>query len=72
MRSLQAPGRLAQALGLHTRMSGVSLLADGGPVWIEDRGELVPEEAIVAGPRIGVGYAGACADWPWRFVLAKG
>ncbi|MCC7507032.1 MAG: DNA-3-methyladenine glycosylase [Saprospiraceae bacterium] len=58
------PGALAQALGLHTRMSGQSLLDPDSPVWIE-RGNA--PASIGAGPRIGVDYAGECAAWPWRF-----
>ncbi|MBL7804396.1 MAG: DNA-3-methyladenine glycosylase [Saprospiraceae bacterium] len=58
------PGALAQALGLHTRMSGQNMLDPGSPVWIE-RG--APVLSVGAGPRIGVDYAGECAAWPWRF-----
>ena len=63
------PGALSQALGLSTRWTGQSLLLPDSPVWLEDRGILVSEEAIAAGKRIGVDYAGECAEWPWRFWL---
>ncbi|MDX1911095.1 MAG: DNA-3-methyladenine glycosylase [Saprospiraceae bacterium] len=61
------PGALAQALGLTIRHTGQSLLTPDSPVWLEDRGIIVKEEDIAAGPRIGVDYAGECAAWPWRF-----
>jgi DNA-3-methyladenine glycosylase len=63
------PGTLSQALGLHTDFTGQSLLAPDSPVWIEASAELKLEQEISAGPRIGVGYAGECAAWPWRFWL---
>lgn len=63
------PGALAQALGLTTRSTGQNTLLPDSPVWIEDRGIEIPEEEIAAGKRIGVNYAGECAEWPWRFWL---
>ena len=63
------PGALSQALGLTTTWTGQSFFAPDSPVWIEDRGALVFENEIAAGKRIGVDYAGDCADWPWRFWL---
>lgn len=63
------PGALSQALGLTTVWTGQSLTDPETPVWIEDRGRLVPDAGIVAGPRIGVDYAGECAAWEWRFWL---
>lgn len=63
------PGAAAQALGLHTKFTGQSLLLPDSPVWIEDAAELVSASEIVAGPRIGVDFAGECATWPWRFWL---
>ncbi len=63
------PGTLAQALGLTTRWTGQNLLAPDSPVWIEDRGEVILPENIVATKRIGVDYAGECAAWEWRFLL---
>ncbi|MFN0036535.1 MAG: DNA-3-methyladenine glycosylase [Saprospiraceae bacterium] len=63
------PGTLAQALGLRTAWSGQSLLVPDAPIWVEDGGAEVLEPEIAEGPRIGVGYAGECAAWPWRFWL---
>jgi len=63
------PGALSQALGLTTAWTGQSLLLPDTPVWIEDRGRLVSDTEIAAGPRIGVDYAGECAAWEWRFWL---
>lgn len=63
------PGALSQALGLSTAWTGQSLTDPETPVWIEDRGRVIPEASIAAGPRIGVDYAGECAAWEWRFWL---
>lgn len=63
------PGALAQALGLHTQQTGHSLIHADSEIWIEDRGMVIPENAIAAGPRIGVAYAGECANREWRFWL---
>lgn len=61
------PGALGKALGLTTALSGTSLLDADSPVWIEDHGERIPDAEIIAGPRVGVESAGACALRPWRF-----
>ena len=63
------PGALSQALGLTTEWTGQRFFTPGTPVWIEDRGLQNDETEIAAGKRIGVDYAGACAEWPWRFWL---
>ena len=64
------PGALSQALGLNTRWTGQSLLTPDSPVWIEDRDRPEFRHEIKSGKRIGIDYAGECADWPWRFWLA--
>ena len=61
------PGLLTQALGISTHHNGTHL--QGNEIWFEDRGVTVPEDQIVAGPRVGVAYAGADALLPWRFSL---
>jgi DNA-3-methyladenine glycosylase len=63
------PGALSQALGLNIAYTGQSLLAADSPVWIEAREPVIQEQDIDAGKRIGVDYAGECAEWPWRFWL---
>ncbi len=62
------PGRLSKAMGIHTGLSGTSLLS--GPCWIEDHGVVVPEADITVTPRIGVDYAGEDALRPFRFVVS--
>lgn len=59
------PGTLTQALGIRTVHNGTDLLGDR--IWIEDRGNAPPAASIIAGPRIGVDYAGADALLPYRF-----
>jgi DNA-3-methyladenine glycosylase len=67
LHSTRGPGNLCRALGIETgRHSGLDL--EAGVIWIEE-GE-GPVGRIVRTPRIGVGFAGAWALRPWRFVLA--
>ncbi len=61
------PGALSRAMGLTTDYSGSSLIEAGALIWLEDRGDVIPNEDIIAGPRVGVHYAGECALRPWRF-----
>ena len=64
----KGPGTLAQALGIRTMHSGCDLTR--GPITLEDHGFRAEEDDIVAGPRIGVAYAGADALLPYRFRVA--
>ena len=61
------PGTVTQALGIHTTHSGTDLT--GHQIWLEDRGIVVPDDQITAGPRVGVNYAGEYTTKPWRFRL---
>lgn len=63
------PGTLSQALGLTTRWTNQSLVRPDSPVWVEDGSDAFSEKKIIATKRIGVEYAGVCADWEWRFLL---
>ena len=61
---LGGPGRLCRGLGIDRGWDGVrlggaeiALVAGAGPAGAE----------IVAGPRVGIAYAGAAAQWPLRF-----
>jgi DNA-3-methyladenine glycosylase len=66
------PGALSQALGLDKCWTGQSLIGTGTPVWLEYTGEEPPGlEEIGVGRRIGVEYAGECANRPWRFWLKR-
>ena len=61
------PGSLTQALGIRTEHTGLSLVSQDSPIWVEDRDEKFFEKNIIASPRVGVGYAEECALWDWRF-----
>jgi DNA-3-methyladenine glycosylase len=63
------PGALSKALGIRTTLSGQRLISPDTPVWIEDNQSDIQETDIGSGKRIGVDYAGECAEWPWRFWL---
>lgn len=63
-RLMGGPGTFSQALGIRTEMTGTDLAGDR--IWIEDHGIEVDE--IETGPRVGVDYAGADANRPYRFV----
>ncbi len=65
---LGGPGSLAKALGITTRDTGGSL-ADRR-IWIEEIDTFATDKPIVAGPRIGVDYAGEDASRPYRFVMS--
>ena len=60
------PGKLGQALAIDLELDGVSL--SRGELVLA-RGEAVESDRIVAGPRIGVDYAGEAAAWPLRFAI---
>ena len=63
------PGTAAQALGIQVHHSGLDLI--DGVVRIEDHGIRVSDAAVGVGPRIGVDYAGADADLPYRFWVRR-
>jgi len=64
---LAGPGSLACALGIRSSLSGTSL--SGDQIWIEDHDVFISDDAITAGPRIGIDYAGHDAARPYRFVV---
>jgi DNA-3-methyladenine glycosylase len=63
----RGPGNLSRALGLRTVHTGASLTGD--EIWIGDDGYRPKRSEIIAGPRIGVDYAGVDAGLPYRFYL---
>jgi DNA-3-methyladenine glycosylase len=68
------PARLCKALGIDRSLDGLDLLSDArlrlaAPG--SGQARLEPGEQVVAGPRVGVAYAGP--EWamrPWRFGIA--
>jgi DNA-3-methyladenine glycosylase len=63
------PGKLARALGIDRSLNG-KLLTEN-EIWLEDIGNKVAARKIVAGPRIGIDYAGDDAMLPWRFYVRE-
>lgn len=64
------PGRVTRALAIDRALNRASALRRTSGLWIEDRGHVVPDAAVVASPRVGVAYAGPVwAVKPWRFTL---
>ncbi|NCX97990.1 MAG: DNA-3-methyladenine glycosylase [Planctomycetia bacterium] len=61
------PGRLTRALGIDKRFDGRPAARPTG-LWFE-AGRPVPPQLVARTPRIGVGYAGAWAEKPLRFVV---
>ena len=63
----RGPGNLSRAMGLLTKHTGTVL--SGDEIYIGDDGFKPKRGEIVAGPRIGVDYAGEDAALPYRFFL---
>jgi DNA-3-methyladenine glycosylase len=63
------PGKVSGLLGIHYSITGTSLLGD--KIWLEERKIRVSDSDIIAGPRIGVQYAGPDALLPYRYRLSK-
>jgi DNA-3-methyladenine glycosylase len=61
------PGKLCVALGIDRTLDRADLLGDR--VWIEEADRRISSSAIACGPRIGIAYAEAWAEKPWRFWL---
>ena len=61
------PARLVESLGLDVRAYGTSVVNGDGPLTLHPPVEPVPQERIVAGPRVGVT---AARDVAWRFWIA--
>jgi DNA-3-methyladenine glycosylase len=69
------PGLVAAAFGIDTTWTGADLCDPASPLRLErdpaDPADVVTQERIAVGPRVGVAYAGE--DWaarPWRFAIA--
>lgn len=63
------PAKLCQALAIDGSFNHLDLTDPAGPLWIE-AGPSVPDDQVLASPRVGVTYAPE--PWrsiPWRFRL---
>jgi len=63
------PGKLCIAFGIDRSLNGEDLV-DGEKIWVEDH-RAFDDQAIAVGKRIGIDYAGADAELPWRFWINK-
>jgi DNA-3-methyladenine glycosylase len=61
------PARFVEALGLQLTAYGTSVVDGTGPLTLHPPTEPVPDERVVAGPRVGVT---AAHDLAWRFWIA--
>ncbi len=59
------PGKLCRKFKI-TKQTHDGLDLTGNILWVEDRGF---KAKVESGKRIGVDYAGECANWPWRFFM---
>ena len=62
------PGRLTQALAIDRSWNGHPLWQE--PFYIAEDGVVIPASNLRQGPRIGIAYAGAAAEFPWRYWIA--
>ena len=63
----KGPGNVARALGIFTKHTGTSLLGD--EIFIADDDFVVKKKDILITKRVGIDYAGADAELPYRFIL---
>jgi DNA-3-methyladenine glycosylase len=63
----KGPGSVAQAMGISTLHTGLSLQSSA--LYLADDGMMYEREEVIATPRIGVAYAGEDAMLPYRFLV---
>jgi len=64
------PGRVTKQLRVDRALNGLAASPESG-LHLEDHGITAPPRHVVAGPRVGVDYAGSIwAAKPWRFQIA--
>lgn len=62
------PGKLCNWLKLNKSFDGEDL-TKSKRIWVEDWGERIKKQQIVATTRVGIEYAGQWAKKPWRFYI---
>jgi DNA-3-methyladenine glycosylase len=66
------PGRLTKQMAIDRTLNGRPAVPETG-LHLEDHGIKVPSREVIAGPRVGVDYAGPIwAAKPWRFQWKNG
>jgi DNA-3-methyladenine glycosylase len=65
---IDGPGRLCRAFSIDRSLNRIDMTARR-QLWFEDRRTKISRAKIATLPRIGVAYAGAWADKPYRFRL---
>ncbi len=66
---ISGPGRVTAYLGVDRRLDRIDATRSK-QLWLEDRGVRVPARGIIAGPRVGIDYAGPYwAARRWRFRI---
>lgn len=71
------PGNLCKALGIQLSHNGVQLEqtlnsirgAGSDAIWIENDENIRKNFEILSSPRVGIAYAGECANWNYRFRI---
>lgn len=60
------PGKLCIAMGIDRQLYGIDLCGDS--LYLED-GEYIPDEDVLATPRVNIDYAGEAKDYLWRYII---
>ena len=61
------PGIMSIAMGIDLSDYGEDLTQNR--IWLEDRGEIIKEDKIIASARVNIDYAEEDKDLPWRFRI---
>src|SRR3989338_1234735 len=68
-RRANGPGKLCEWMKLDKSFYSEDV-TKSSRLWVEDRGMRVPRSQIIAGPRVGIDYAGPYwSKIPWRFYI---
>ena len=67
---INGPGKLCRYFQIDRSFNNEDL-ATNNRLWLEDRGMKINYNRIKSSPRVGVNYAGAYKNKPWRFYLAR-
>ena len=66
---ISGPGRVTAYLGVDRRLDRIDATRSK-QLWLEDRGVRVPARRVIAGPRVGIDYAGPYwSTRRWRFRI---